>query len=70
MQMSPGRTPQQNLRYRCIEVIVSTLDAVMFGAIGIILILIGLTIAKQMVRRNVANIERGRTSLGKDLSEE
>lgn len=70
MQMSLGRTPQQNLRYRCIEVIVSTLDAVMFGAIGIILILIGLTIAKQMVKRNVANIERGRTSLGKDLSEE
>ena len=68
--MSLGRTPQQNLRYRCIEVIVSTLDAVMFGAIGIILILIGLTIAKQMVKRNVANIERGRTSLGKDLSEE
>ena len=51
----------------------SPLVMLTFGAIGLILILIGLTIAKQMMERKQGSSsgpKRRRTTLGKDLSEE
>jgi len=44
-----------------------------FGAIGVILILIGLTITKQIIERKwnrSSEPKRYRSSLGKDLSED
>jgi hypothetical protein len=50
------------------------LDVVMPGAIGIVLILIGLSIATQIVEKRKqqpsTNVDKGHTSLGKDLSKE